>query len=60
MDSKSSNDATDEHIAGIFAKYPNDEEASNQTETVKSLIYCTTQSKKIPIRTLVSFQIREC
>ena len=25
MDSKSSNDATDEHIAGIFAKYPNDE-----------------------------------
>ena len=32
-DSKSSNDATDEHKGSIFAKYPNDEKASLQIET---------------------------
>ena len=33
MDSKSSNDAVDEHERGIFGEYPNDEEASSQIET---------------------------
>ena len=33
MDSKSGNDATDEDKGGIFAEYPNDEEASSQIET---------------------------
>ena len=33
MDSMSNNEATDAHKGGIFAEYPNDEEASIQFET---------------------------
>ena len=35
MDSKSSNDATDEHEGSIFGEYPNDEEVSSQQEQVE-------------------------